>query len=163
MCCYGQLVTGTWCNSIYQSLFSICWVQFSPSVVLVSLQHHGLQHVRLPYPSPTPGTYSSSCLSTWWCHPTISFCLPLLFLPSIFPNIRVFSNESILHIRWANNWSLNFSINFSSEYSGMICLGWTGLVSLQSKGLSRVFSNTIVQRAYMCVICQWRHIPPVGI
>ena len=52
MCCYGQLVTGTWCNSIYQSLFSICWVQFSPSLVSVCLQHHGLQHARLPYPSP---------------------------------------------------------------------------------------------------------------
>ena len=164
MCCYGQLVTDLM-QSIYQPLFSICWVQFSPSVVSVSLQRHGLQHARLPYPSPTPGAYSRSCPSTWtwWCHPTISSCLLLLLLPSIFPNIRVFSNESVLHIRWANNWSLNFSINFSSEYSGMICLRWTSLISLHSKGLSRVFSNTIVQRAYICVICQWRHSPLVGI
>ena len=148
MCCYGQLVTNLMQLDLSVPLFSICSVQFSPSVVSVSLQRHGLQHARLPYPSPTPGAYSSSCPSTWWCHPTISSCLPLFFLPSIFPNMRVFSNEWILPIRWANNWSLNFSISFSSEYSGMICLGWTGLISLHSKGLSRVFSNTIVQRAY---------------
>ena len=113
--------------------------------------------------SPTPGAYSSSCSLTCLCHQTISSCLPRLFLPSVFPNIRVFSNESILPIRWTNNWSFNFSISFSSEYSGMIFLGWTGVISLQSKGLSRVFSNSLVQRAYMCVICQWCHIPPVGI
>ena len=90
MCCYGQLVTDLM-QSIYQPLFSICWVQFSPSVVSVSLQRHGLQHARLPYPSPTLGAYSSSCPSTWWCHPTISSCLPLLFLPSMFPTSGSFS------------------------------------------------------------------------
>ena len=148
---------------------SLCsqFVQFSSvlSVVSIFLQSHGLQHVRLPYPSPTLGAYSSSCPSTWWCHPTISSCLPLLCLPSIFPNIRVFSNGSVLPIRWANNWSFSFNISPSSEYSGWIFffLGWTGLTYLQSKGLSRVFSNTIVPRAYVCVICQWRHIPRVGI
>ena len=146
MCCYGQLVTNLMQLDLSVPLFSICSVQFSPSVVSVSLQCDELQHARLPYPSPTPGAYSSSCPSTWWCHPIISSCLPLFFLPSIFPNMRVFSNEWILPIRWANNWSLNFSISFSSEYSGMICLGWTGWISLQSKGFSRIFSNTIVQK-----------------
>ena len=68
-------------------------------------------------------------------------CCPLLLLPSIFPSIRVFSNESVLHIRWLNYWSFNFIP--SNEYSP---LGWTGWISLQSKGLSRVFSNTIVQK-----------------
>ena len=73
-------------------------------------------------------------------------CHPLLFLPSIFPSIRVFSNESGLCIRWPKHWSFSFSISPSNEYSGLILLGWTGLISLQSKGLSRVFSNTTVQK-----------------
>ena len=66
-------------------------------------------------------------------------CHPRLLLPSIFPSIRVFSNESVLRIRWPKYWS--FSISPSNEYSGLIS-GW---ISLQSKGLSRVFSNTTVQ------------------
>ena len=69
-------------------------------------------------------------------------CFPLL-LPSIFPSIRVFSNVSALHIRWPKYWSFSFSISPSNEYSG---LGWTGWISLQSKQLSRVFSNTTVQK-----------------
>ena len=73
-------------------------------------------------------------------------CRPLLFLPSIFPSIRVFSNESALYIRWPRYWSFSFSISPSNEYSGLISLGWTGWISLQSKGLSRVFSNTTVQK-----------------
>ena len=73
-------------------------------------------------------------------------CCPLLLLPSIFPSIRVFSNESVLRIRWPKYWSFSFSISPSNEYSGLISLGWTGCISLQSKGLSRVFSNTTVQK-----------------
>ena len=166
MCCYGQLVTNLVQLDLSVSLFSIFSFQLDPFSRVLSLQCHGLQHARLPYPLPTLGAYSSSCPSSQWCHPTISFCLPLLFLPSIFPNIRVFFNVSVLPIRWANNWSLSFSISPSSEYSGLIFfffLGWTGLIYLQSKGLSRVFSNTIVQRAYVCFICQWHHIPLVQI
>ena len=72
------------------------------------------------------------------------FCRPLL-PPSIFPSIRVFSNESVLHNRWPKYWSFSFSISPSNEYSGLISLGLTGLISLQSKGLSRVFSNTTVK------------------
>ena len=67
---------------------------------------------------------------------------PLLLPPSIFPSIRVFSNESVLHIRWPKDWSFSLSISPSNEYSGLISLEWTGWISLQSKGLSRVFSNT---------------------
>ena len=72
-------------------------------------------------------------------------CHPLLLLPSIFPSIRVFSNESVLHIKWPKYWSLIFTISSSNEYSGLISFRMDLLVSLQSKGLSRVFSNTIVQ------------------
>ena len=70
----------------------------------------------------------------------------LLLLPSIFPNVRVFSIESVLCIRWPKDWSFSFSISPSSDYSGCFPLGLTGLISLQSKGLSRVFLNTTVQK-----------------
>ena len=80
-------------------------------------------------------------------------CWPLLLLPSIFPSIRVFSSESVLHIRWPKYWSFSFSISPSSEYLGLISfsqsdsqIGWTIWISLQSKRLSRVFSNTTVQK-----------------
>ena len=71
-------------------------------------------------------------------------CQLLLLLPSIFPSNRVFSNESVLHISWPKYWRLNFSIGPSNEYSGLISFMMTGLISLQSKGLSRVLSNTTV-------------------
>ena len=73
-------------------------------------------------------------------------CHPLLLLHSIFPSTRVFSNESALHIRWPKYWSFSFNISPSNEYSGLISFGWTGWISLQSKGLSRVFSNTTIQK-----------------
>ena len=73
-------------------------------------------------------------------------CRPLLLLPSIFPSIGVFSNESDLHIRWPKYWSFSFSISPSFECSWLISFRLTGLISLQSKGLSRVFSNIIVQK-----------------
>jgi len=72
-------------------------------------------------------------------------CLPLLLLPSIFPSIRVFSNESVLHIRWPKYWSFSFSISPSNEYSGLISfrIDW---ISLQFKGLSSIFSNTTIKK-----------------
>ena len=73
-------------------------------------------------------------------------CHPLLFLPSVFPSIRVFSNESAFSIKWLKFWSFSFSISPSSEYSGWFLLGLTGWMSLQSKGLLRVFSSTTVQK-----------------
>ena len=76
-------------------------VQFSCSVVSDSLWPHGLQHARPPCPSPTPRVYPNSCPLSWWCHPTIIiFCRPFLLPRPIFPCIRVFSNESVLCIRW---------------------------------------------------------------
>ena len=96
-------------------------VQFSRSVVSDSLWPHGLQHTRLPSPSPTPRACSNSCPSSQWCHPTISSSVtPLLLLPLIFPSIRVFFNESVLHIRWLKYWSFSFSISPSSECSGLV-------------------------------------------
>ena len=73
-------------------------------------------------------------------------CHPFLLLPSTFPSIRVFSNESALCIRWTKYWSFSYSNSPSNECSGLISLGLTGLISLQSKGLSRVFSSTTIQK-----------------
>ena len=73
-------------------------------------------------------------------------CPPLLLLPSIFPSIRVFPYKSVLCIRWPKYWSFSFSISPSLNIQDWFHLGWMGWISLQSKGLSRVFSNTTVQK-----------------
>ena len=106
-------------------------VQFSPSVMFNSLRPHRLHHTRPPYPSPTPGVYSNSCPLSRWYHPTIH--RPLLLLPSIFPSIRLFSNESVLLIRWPKYWSFSFSISPSNEYSGLTSfrMDWLDLLVVQ--------------------------------
>ena len=125
----------------WQSLYSR--VQFTCSVSSDSLQPHELQHSRLPWPSPTFGACSNSYPSSWWSIQRSHPLLPLLLLPSNFPNISVLSNESVLCIRWTKYWS--FSISASNEYSGLISsrIGW---LDLAGKGLLRVFSNTTVQK-----------------
>ena len=108
--------------------------QFSRSVMFGSLGPHGLQHARLPCPSPTPGAYSNSYPLSWWYHPTISSCHPSPLLPpSVFPSIRVFSNESVLRIRWLKYWSFSFSISPSNEHSGLIFfrVDWLDLLAVQ--------------------------------
>ena len=115
-------------------------VQFSRSVVSNSLQSHGLQHTRLPCPSPTPGAYSNSCPLSQWCHPTISSSVvPFSSCLQSFP-ASVFFNESVLHIIWPKYCSFCFSNSPSNEYSGLISFRTLGWIALQSKGLSRVFS-----------------------
>ena len=94
-----------------------------------SLRPHESQHARLPCPSPTPRVHSDSRLMP---SSHLILCRPLLLLPPIPPSIRVFSNESTVLMRWPKYWSFSFSISPSKEISG--------LISLQSKGLSRVFS-----------------------
>ena len=85
-----------------------------------SLRPHRLQHARLPCPSPTPRACSNSYPSSQWCHPTISSSvMPFSFRLQPFP-ASVFSNESVLHIRWSKYWSFSFSISPFSEYSGLI-------------------------------------------
>ena len=95
-------------------------VQFSRSVMSNSLRPHEPQHARPPCPSPTPGVYPNA-----W---------PLsILLLSIFPSIRIFSNESALHIRWQKCWSFSFSITPSSEYLGLISfrMDWLDLLAVQ--------------------------------
>ena len=121
-------------------------VQFSHSVVSDSLWPHESQHTRPPCPSPTPGVYSNSCLSSQWCHWAISSSVVPFFscpqsLPASgsFPTIQLFA--------WAGQ-STGVSASASvlpMNTQDWFPLGWTGWISLQSKGLSRVFSNTIVQ------------------
>ena len=98
-----------------------------------SLWPHGLQHARPPCPLPTPRVYSNSCSLSQWCHPIISSCRPLLLPPSIFPSIKVFSNESVLCIRWPKYWSFSFSNSPSNEYSGLISFrrDWFDLLVVQ--------------------------------
>ena len=125
--------------------YSISSVQFSRSVVSNSLGPHESQHARPPCPSPTPGVHSDSRPSSqWWPSSHLILRRPLL-LPPIPPSIRVFSNESILRMRWPKDWSFSFGIIPSKETQGWSHSEWTGWISLQSKGLSRVFSNTTVQ------------------
>ena len=100
------------------------------------LRPQGRQHTRPPCPSPTPRPYRNSCPLSRWCHLTISYCHALLFLTSIFPNIRVFSIESVLPIRWPMYWSFSFSISPSNEYSELISfrmawLAWLDLLAVQ--------------------------------
>ena len=108
-------------------------LHLSHSVVSDSSRPHGLQHARPPCPSPTPGIFSNSCPLSQWHHPTISSCRPLLLLPSIFPSISVFSNDSVLCIRWPKYWSFSFSISPSNEYWGLISfrMDWLDLLAVQ--------------------------------
>ena len=97
-----------------------------------SLWPRGLQHVRLPYPSPSPRACSNSCPLSRWCHPTISFSIiPFSCLQS-FP-VSVFSSEAALRIRWPEYWTFSFSISPSNEYSGLISfrMDWFDLLAVQ--------------------------------
>ena len=109
------------------------WLLFNLSVMSDCLQPHGLQHARLPCPSPTPRAYSNSCIVSMMPSNHLIFCCPLLLPPSIFPSIRVFSNESVLCIRWPKYWSFSFSISSSNEYSGLISfrMDWLDLLAVQ--------------------------------
>ena len=128
-------------------------VQFSCSVVSDSLRPHKLQHARPPCPSPTPGVYPNSCPFSRWCHPTISSsvipfssCLQSLPASGSFQMSQLFASGS-----------QSIGVSASTSVLPMNTqdwspLGWTGWISLQSKGLSRVFSNSTVQNhRFFCI------------
>ena len=107
-------------------------VQFSHSIVSDALQWHGLQHARLSCPWPTPGACSNSCPVGDAIQPSHPLLSPSPLL-SIFPSIRVFCNESVLHIKWPEYWNVSFSISLSNEYSGLISfrMDWLDLLAVQ--------------------------------
>ena len=122
-------------------------VQFGCSVMSDSLQPHESQHARPPCPSPTPGVHLNSRPSSRWCHPTISSSIvPFSSCPRSFPASGSFPMSQLLA---SDGQSIGVSASTSvlpvntQDWSP---LGWTGWISLQSKGLSRVFSNTTVQK-----------------
>ena len=120
--------TGTWLISGFHSLWMLGFLiydtklrllQSSHSVMSDSLRTPGPQHSRIPCPSPTLRAYSNSCPLSRWYHPTISSSV-VRFSSHLQSFIRVFSSESVLHIRWPKYWSFSFSISPSNEYSGLI-------------------------------------------
>ena len=122
-------------------------VQFIHSVVSISLQPYGLQHARLPCPSPTPRACSTSSASNQWCHPTIS--------PSVTPFFSCLQScpgSVSFPMSWffaSGGQSIGASASVSvlpMNIQDWFSLGWTGFISLQSKGLSKVFSNTTLQK-----------------
>ena len=129
------------------NIISIGSVQFSCSVVSDSLQSHELQHARPPCPSPTPRVYSNSCPLSRWCHPTISSSVvPFSSCPQSLPASGSFPVSQL----FAQGGQ---SIGVSASASVLLMniqdwspLGWTSWISSQSKGLSRVFSNTTVKK-----------------
>ena len=130
-----------------ETTYDISSVQFVHSVVSDSLQPHGLQHARPPCLSPAPGVYSNSCPRSLWCHPTISSSV-VHFSSRLqsFPASRSFQMSQLFA---SGGQSIGVSASASvlaMDIQDWFPLGWTGWISLQSKGLSRVFSNTTVQK-----------------
>ena len=112
-----------------------------------SFRSRGIQHARLPCPSPTPRACSNSCPSSRWCHTTISSSV-ISFSTHLQPFTASvsFPNSLFFHFRWPKYWSFSFSISPAMNIQDWFPLGWTGWISSQSKELSRVFSNTTVQK-----------------
>ena len=128
-------------------------VQFSHSVVSDYLWPHELQHARPPCPSPTPGVHSDSRPSSQWCVAAISSSVVPLLLPPIPPSIRLFSNESTLHMRWPKYCSFSFSISPSNEHPALISsrMDWLDLLAVQGtlKSFLQHYSSkaSILQRS----------------
>ena len=122
-------------------------VQFSRSVMSDSLWSHGLQHARSPCPSPTPRVYSTSCPLSRWCHPTISSSvIPFSSHPQSFPESGSFQMSQLFSSGGQSIGVSALASVLQMTIQDWSPLGWTGCISLQSKRLSRVFSNITVQK-----------------
>ena len=151
----GNWVLFWWAGPCFSS------VQFSRSVVSNSLRSRELQHARPPCPSPTPGVYSNSCPASWWCHPDISSSVvPFSSCPQSLPASGSFPMSQLFS--WGGQ---STGVSASASVLPMNTedwspLGWTGWISLQSKGLSRVFFNTTLRTRIepilykQCFICR---------
>ena len=140
------MFTDGWIKKMY-SIFIFSSVQFSHSVMSDSLRPHESQHARPPCPSPTPGVQSDSCPSSRWCHPAISSSVILFSsCPQSLPASESFP-MSQLFIWGGQRIGVSALASFLPKNTkGWSPLRWTGWISLQSKGLSRVFSNSTVQK-----------------
>ena len=126
---------------------SVDTVQFSCSVMSDSLQPHEPQRARPPCPSPTFGSPPKPLsIKSVITSNHLILCHPLILLSSIFPSIRVFSNESALRMRWPKYWSFSFSVSPSKEHPGLISFRMDQLDLLAVQGILRVFSNTTVKK-----------------
>ena len=137
------------CSKLRKHCFYLSFssLQFSLSVVSASLRPHELKHARPPCPSPTLGVHPNPCPLSWWCHPTISSSvIPFSSCPQSFPASGSFQMSQLFA-----SGGQRIGVSASTSVLPMNTqdwspLGWTGWIFLQSKGLSRVFSNTIVQK-----------------
>ena len=141
-------IPNPWCDCIWRwGFYKVSSVQFSRSVVSDYLWPHELQHARPLCPSPTPGVYSDSCLSSRWCHSAISSSvIPFSSCPWSLPASGSFQMSQLFA---SGGQSVGVSASASvlpMNTQDWSHLGWIGWISLQSKGLSRVFSNTTVQK-----------------
>ena len=117
---------------LYDIIHASMPVQFSCSVVSNSLRPHESQHARPPCPSPTRSSFKLMCIESVMPSSHLILCRPLLLLPPIPPSIRVFSNESTLHMRWPKYWSFSFSISPSNEHPGLIFrMNWLNFLAVQ--------------------------------
>ena len=122
-------------------------VQFSHSVVSDSLRPHELQHARPPCPSPTPRVHSNLCPSSQWCHPAISSSVvPFSFCPQSLPASESFPMSQLFAWGGQSTGVSALASSLPKKSQGWSPSEWTSWISLQSKGLSRVFSNTTVQK-----------------
>ena len=131
----------------FEYMRAVCSAQFSHSVISNSLGCHGLQHTRLPCPLPTPRAYSNSCPSSWWSHPTISSSV--VPFPSCLQSIPASGSFPVSQFFASGGQSTGVSTsmkNLPMNIQDWFPLGLTHWISLQSKGLSRVSSNTTVQK-----------------
>jgi len=136
-------------------MLSVCSCACQPAVCLVVQWLSRVQLFVTPWTAAHQASLSFTisqsflklmCIESVMPSNHLILCRPLLLLPLIFPSVTVFSNESVLHIRWPRYWSFSFNISPSNEYSGLFPLGLTGWISLQCKGLTRVLSNITVQK-----------------
>ena len=128
-------------------IYNVSGSHFSHSVVSDSLQPHELQHARRPCPSPTPRVHSDSRPSSQWCHPAISSSvIPFSFCSQSLSTSESFSGSQLFTWSDQSTGVSALASFFPKKSQGWSPLEWTGWISLQSKGLSRVFSNTIVQK-----------------
>ena len=132
---------------LLDSAYRFSSVQFSRSVMSDSLQPRELQHARPPCPSRTPGVHSDSCPSSQWCHPAISSSVvPFSSYPQSLPASESFPMSQLFTWGGQSNRVSALASSLPKKSQGWSPLEWTGWISLQSKGLARVFSNTTVQK-----------------